>query len=375
MSKLSKSKSLKPTSPTHYNVLIIPDAYVNNFVCVFIKDFMLQLKKRGWHIVSDAIKKTGNIAKDLSKLTGIAREPDILCLYVFREREFKSWKGKMMALKKTLKVLVTEDVNVQEDIDPIKDSLQWFDVIFSRYPKPVKHHLGSIKIPVYRLSHGATSSFSIPLNFDKKKNVMLLSGAIDEDVYPIRRQAYDFMKSGYKYIEQRKHPGYNKLKRSAEQEAHNYATNINQYKLALADVPILNHGYPYLIAKHFEFMAANTAVITNKIAIPYLKDHGLHEGKHYIAIDSKNMKSTIEHWLKPENQNKLKKITAAGNKVVLNKHMTEHRLTEFDRHVKELFRKKVGNRKSKTKRNSKSKRRSKTKKINRKSKTKAKSKK
>lgn len=83
---------------------------------------------------------------------------------------------------------------------------------------------------------------------------------------------------------------------------------FNDYKMHIVGEEIL--GIPGI--GYVEGMACGSAYIG--IDSPAYRDLGLIPGVHYIAYDGtkEGLRSTIEHWQRPENQDQLEKIARAG---------------------------------------------------------------
>lgn len=83
---------------------------------------------------------------------------------------------------------------------------------------------------------------------------------------------------------------------------------FNEYKMHLLGEEIL--GVPGI--GFVEGMACGSTFVG--IDSPMYRDHGLVPGKHYITYDGtkEGLKSTIEYWQRPENQDRLEEIARTG---------------------------------------------------------------
>jgi hypothetical protein len=325
-----------------FKVISIPFKYYEGFVAFFLTDFINKLKKEGWHVIdTDKDIKSSNIQKDIYDATGIDKIPDVIAVFLLELDKNAFGKNKWSKLKTLdcLKVLIVEDIHDKTDTNALKFMEKFADAIFCRYPYNTKEVIPKSNLKCFNLYHAYTEQFYNNINFSKKKNKVLLSGANDSDFYKLRHSAKELIDNDKTdLIEERKHPGY--TIKDAKKEVTNYAKNINQYKLAISDqltIPKSKNNYPYILAKHFEIPASGTALITNKNIAPYLKPLGFKEDYNYITATPKNLLSKIEHWLKPKNQKKLKQITERGQELVMKNHQNKHRVESFNNTVQKLF--------------------------------------
>ena len=306
-----------------FKVFIAPRHMTKNFVAYFIEDLTILLSKMDWHILSlEETIKTNDIKNDIFLATKINKIPDIFLFYTRRDSKHNKWVKDLKKLKTSIKALILEDFHFYQDTSIAQKIVPWMDVIFARYPEVISYNLLPVKpnscITFY---HASSDVFKRKINFDKKIDKMLLSGATDDEFYLLRNKANDLL-SKTDLIVERKHPGYETIK-SAKIEASNYSKEINKYKLALADYGNLKHydiPYPYILAKTFEIPASGTAMITHKNLFPYLTKIGMIEGTHYIATTPSKLLNTIKYWLESKNQKKLYNITKMGQEFVLKYH-------------------------------------------------------
>jgi hypothetical protein len=111
----------------------------------------------------------------------------------------------------------------------------------------------------------------------------------------------------YKRVYNRLHNG-----RQKKYFSFNMVEKFNDYKMHVVGEEIL--GIPGI--GYVEGMACGSAYIG--LDSPMYRDLGLIPGVHYIAYDGtkEGLRSTIEYWQRPENQEELEKIAAAGCKFV-----------------------------------------------------------
>ncbi|MFT4646062.1 MAG: hypothetical protein ACI8ZX_002486 [Planctomycetota bacterium] len=339
-------------SKSLFKIIVLPSKFHKGYVAHFICDFIDGLKEKGWYVLdSDTDIKTSNILDDIYKATGVHRKPDILAFYILRKEKLFLWKN----LKKLncLKVLILEDLHRKIDKEAFIYATKWANVIFSRYPNATQwvvrnqkkdfryyFNLNRNKIKYFNLYHGATNDFINELNFSNKINKVFLSGALSTIYYELREKGKQLMTDSDTIII-RKHPGYKEVIDS-KKEVFNYAIEISKFKIAIGDQgSIPNSDAPYILAKNFEIPAAGTALITHEGLVPFLRELGFVENYNFIAANPDNLLDKIEHWLRPENQLELNKITIRGQELVLDKHMNEHRINFFNKKVIQLVDEKI----------------------------------
>lgn len=118
----------------------------------------------------------------------------------------------------------------------------------------------------------------------------------------IKDNDFDIIKL-YKKIYNRFHLGQQK-----QYFSFNMVEKFNEYKMHFVGEEIL--GVPGI--GFVEGMACGSAYIG--LDSPMYRDYGLIPGVHYITYDGtkEGLKSTVEYWQRPENQEKLEQIASAG---------------------------------------------------------------
>lgn len=314
-------------------IFVIPEHYYTVFVAGFIRDLVLGLQKKDWIIVPTKIIKK-DIVSDIKAFLEIDHI-DIISFYLVRKDIIKAWKSESFD-KNTLKVLITEDVHSAEDKFVIRKMCSsGLDYIFARYHEATKSVIPNVNIPIISFPQGATKEFVQPIRFNKKIKKALLSGAVEEDVYLLRHKAQELVNTGYQFINQRKHPGYDK-KLDPLKETKNYSLDINKYLIAIADCVVLVKS-PYIVAKHFEIPLSGTLMLTHEKAKKNLEELGFIEGIHYIATNESKLKETIEFWLADSQSKKALEIIKNGQKLVKSKHMNYMRTDFFDKKTIQLY--------------------------------------
>ncbi len=125
----------------------------------------------------------------------------------------------------------------------------------------------------------------------------------EDDTVKVVTQKDNAIVAFYKKVYNRLHNG-----RQKKYFSFDMVEKFNEYKMHVVGEEIL--GIPGI--GYVEGMACGSAYIG--IDSPVYRDLGLIPGIHYIAYDGtkEGLRSTIEHWQRPENQEELEKIAATG---------------------------------------------------------------
>lgn len=302
-------------------LFVIPHRFEISFN-PFMTDLCSKLRQAGWAVMD---------APSLTNYT-LAAEVDIFVFYIFKAKDYDlvaEWRSKLLSqtsnsgVAKSAWLLLTEDILYPEE-KYVMRKVRWFDAVLARYPETdisvLWHYRIEMSVPLFLFPHAAT--FARPLALDKKNASVLLSGDV-KDCYPLRVAALNLLPSGL--VTRRTIV----LARMGEVDpmAHGseYADVLSSYRIAIAGCArVKNLLWP--VAKHFEIMAAGTAMLTDEAARPYLEPLGLLPGVHYLASTPEALEDTLRHWLAPSRRSDLNAITKRGQRVVLRYHMGEHRV-------------------------------------------------
>jgi Glycosyl transferases group 1 len=174
--------------------------------------------------------------------------------------------------------------------------------------------------------HSASADFVVPLN-EKPERAVFLSGAMTGH-YPLRRQMKALSEESRLPIILFDHPGYHCEfdHESDERVGRGYAKNIARHLAAFTDGLIYN----YLVAKFFEIPAAGALLLGEERMQGALARLGFRDGIHYLAVGPENLKPRIEEALDPSNRKVIDEIRRQGQKLVLERHLAEHRARQID---------------------------------------------
>jgi hypothetical protein len=174
--------------------------------------------------------------------------------------------------------------------------------------------------------HAASADFVLPLNLDPKPAVFL-SGAMSSH-YPLRLQMLALSKEGRLPIILFEHPGYHcEFEHGYDDRiGSGYAKHIGRHLAAFTD----GLTYGYLVAKFFEIPATGALLLGEETMNGALANLGFRDGVHYLSVGPGNMKPRVEEILDPKNREEVDEIRRQGQKLVLSRHLTEHRAQQID---------------------------------------------
>lgn len=303
------------------------------FVAGFANDFLVILESKGWQVVDAANPSwTDSMSNDL-------KNPDVVVFYMtdFLEKTHyfyrKFWKD--IQNNKTVKILISEDLNEGQNTDLVSFFNLHGDAILARYPEALTKVLSksSSHAPCYEFYHAASRHyFENQLEFTAKADTALLSGALTPAFYPLRTAANELYMRKIPYMEFRKHPGYDTIPDPIA-EAVSYAKQIARNKIAITGAGMGKTPAPYILAKTFEIPATGTVVVMDDFVEPMMNKLGFQRNIHYISTNPEYLQSDLEFWFHPENSAKLEKISKAGYRLVLERHTLEKRVEEFEKIV------------------------------------------
>jgi len=314
--------SAAAASPTR--AFVVPHKYGSSF-SPFMNDLTNRARSSGWDVL------------ELRDLTHGRRSyiPDVLAFYILDALGYDalhSWRKSLNGSSSTTHlsgssvfILIVEDIMTPSERYVLRNAARWFDALLARYPastmsEVVGHYHVKPQRELFAFPHAACESFFRPLNFSAKTESVLLSGTMlvaGGHVYPLRVAATALLPSGL--VSKRKVTTKRHNFSDPQQQAKDYAQAIARYHIAIAGCRQW-HQWLWTVAKHFEIIAAGTAMLTDVAAAPYLKPLGLLPGRHYLESTPDNLSSTLRYWLAPEQQAELQAITARGHRVVRRHH-------------------------------------------------------
>ena len=303
---------------------IMPTRFATSF-SPFMNDIALRMSTLGWHVMntSEFIMQT-------------PCTPDVLAFYILNPAPYdnvvawyKSFLGPSSAdrtLAGAVWMLLVEDVVGAPERYVLRKAGAWFDGLLARYPESTVsqltgHYHIKPKRGVINFPHAASRSFWRPVSFEAKNQSALLSGEAGQD-YPLRVAALSLLATGL--VQRRMVTTRTARFSDPQKQAGGYADTISRFHIAIAGCRQFRK-WLWPVAKHFEIMAAGTAMLTDADAAQYLQPLGLLPGVHYLESSPNALNQTLRYWLAPEQRGALRQITARGHRVVTQYHMGDAR--------------------------------------------------
>ncbi len=190
------------------------------------------------------------------------------------------------------------------------------DILFANYDYLLHNYLDLNKIKKHVfLPHSAISDFyDVSFNYNPI-NKILVSGALNKDVYPMRDYLLSLKNKNIDYF---KHPGY----RSQTENCKYYASELNKYICCFTDC-----AKDYLLLKFFEIPATGTLLLceVNDVIKPILIDMGFIDMVNCIFCIKDNILDKINFILDVNNIELINKIRYNGYTLIKDKHKVEDR--------------------------------------------------
>ena len=191
------------------------------------------------------------------------------------------------------------------------------DILFANYYYLIGNYLEKEKIKQsYFMPHSAIDDFNLELN-DKVINKILVSGALNKDIYPLR----DYLIKDKQFrgmTEYFKHPGY----RSKTIDCKYYAEEMNKYVCCFTDC-----AKDYLLLKFFEIPATGSLLLceVNENTAPVMSELGFIDSVNCVFCNKDNILDKIRYILDETNRREINLIRKKGKELILERHSVEQR--------------------------------------------------
>jgi hypothetical protein len=201
------------------------------------------------------------------------------------------------------------------------------DAILTKYIETYEKDYKNIDLPVYHWPHSIDPTCFHDYG-QKKEYGILSTGMLNDNVYPIRRKMYNLLKNKA-YFKRIDRPNNRTDKYPNPWPVGiNYAMELNKAKMSIA----CTSKYHYTIAKIFEIPACNSVLLCDYT--DEMKRLGFIPDVNFIKIRDDISVSYIESLLKDEER--LQEISAAGYKMVHERHTTKQRVNELIDYCKDM---------------------------------------
>ena len=209
--------------------------------------------------------------------------------------------------------------------------------VFSTYAYQFNKFYPESKYKLYWLPHSIRFN-DIKLN-DNPIRKILITGRLNERVYPNRQKIYRLTKKNKNILYFRPNIGY-RIKKSAKSSKHIFGKKF---------LELLNNFYcgftcdliedrSYLVAKHFEIMGAGCLLLAcNPWTKSYFKILGFEDMEDYISCTPENMNEKIDFILNSDNYKLLDEIRRRGYEKVIKNHNYKIRTEYLNNVLNENF--------------------------------------
>lgn len=204
-----------------------------------------------------------------------------------------------------------------------------FDLIFSTYAYVFKKFYPESPFSRVRwVPHNVTDTFKVSFNKKPDNVKILVSGALNKEIYPARVKMSEYDK---KYgVETLRIQGYKRKIHNIY--GHNYIKHLSNYLAVFCCCSI--EDTPYIVAKFFEIPASGALLIAyDKYVKNELTHLGFKDGDNYISTTIEGMEDTIKYVLDPKNRAEIDRIRLNGYTFVWTRHTSLDRVVEMDGHV------------------------------------------
>lgn len=210
-----------------------------------------------------------------------------------------------------------------------------FDYIFCSYEYCFKNFFKDINPgKTIWYPHSIKDDFKVSFNFEPEQK-LLLSGNIDENIYPARYKVKTIYDSKHLPIDFLEHKGY------SSRQKHNiigkkFIEHLSKYICCFTCCS--NKKTPYIVAKFFEIPASGSLLLAYD---EHIKKHmsrlGFKDGVNYISCTINNIEQKIKWVLDPTNKREVDQIRLNGYLLVWSKHTQSDRLKIIDEIANELI--------------------------------------
>ena len=221
-----------------------------------------------------------------------------------------------------------------------KRDMNYADKIFSSSPLRVYEESTKEYTEKYiYIPHGATNDYNTQFN-ETPLSKVFLSGNVDKIYYPGRYLLCEISKT-QKFkdkIDILDHPGYkHECKGLIGSE---YAKKINEYLVSVTtpgETLINETGNKVItiISKHFEIPCTGSLLLIVGDYEEYLKEFGFENKKNCLFCKQEKVEvaKILKYIFDEKNKNEIDRIRKNGKKLILENHMSEHRMEKLNKIV------------------------------------------
>lgn len=177
------------------------------------------------------------------------------------------------------------------------------------------------------ISYSAVNEFYEDIAFNPNPiNKVLVSGAIDPHVYPLRYYA-----SSLDETDVLQHPSYNKYKHDVINEK--FYKKMNEYICCFTDVS----AYKYILLKVFEICSVGSLLLVEDSIAIELNKLGFYDTINCVFCNKENLKDKIQWILSSENRKAVDCMRKLGMNLVRSTHNTKQRSIQFNDYISSIL--------------------------------------
>jgi len=174
--------------------------------------------------------------------------------------------------------------------------------------------------------HAAQSFFLQPYTNDPIPK-LLLTGSVTSGVYPMRHFVLaQSKKAAAGQIDTLKHC--QEANPDVKLVGARYAAKISEYLAGWCST--VKEDLPYLVAKYIEIPATGSLLMADRFMESYLLDAGFVDGENCILCNESDFNERLVWVLSPDHRTEVDRIRSAGRALVLDRHLTSHRVRQIE---------------------------------------------
>ena len=283
-----------------------------------------QFQNNGWKTAT--ISDIPNLTlKNIQNFCG--EKPSVIFIWLSGTYVFKNIPFFWRARKRNFNIKMCWYIDdIHNNIKKRLKYIHFFDVIVNSYAYCFDmFYKKSIK--TYWFPHYVNENLLKSITYNNSpKNQILLSGQINEHIYPARHKML-VLSFTDKRIQHLVHPGYN------NRNKHKYCGSkyyelINNYLAAFTCCATENR--PYIVSKFFEIISCGSLLIAYDVHVKMqLNELGFIENTNYIACTLENLNDVVNYVLDPSNREKIDIIRRNGYELSKKNCFLNKRVSDF----------------------------------------------
>ncbi|MBI5682758.1 MAG: glycosyltransferase [Deltaproteobacteria bacterium] len=220
--------------------------------------------------------------------------------------------------------IIDNPVNQQKKEFFVKNNVTTYFTIAPKANEMVYEGLGTKSIRIINSHLAADPNIFKPMGMKRKYDIASM-GAHTDKKYPFRRLVREHLESqkDLKFYKRQRVKGHSN-------DAERFAKLLNRFKSCFTCASI----YGYTVAKYYEIPACGTLLFGEKTDL--LDEFGYIDGINFVEVTPENFKDKFHYYLREVKSEERESIAEAGRRLVLSRHIWEHRIREVVKEIKEI---------------------------------------